>query len=80
MNDIKWLLDHVTEDAAVCSAVNGSDDSATKEARRIEVTVKRLARERADALDALRAIAGVVPWPDADKGYVDLARDILGNS
>ena len=77
MSDVKWVLDHLTEDADICSKVNGSDDAATKEARRIEVTVKRLARERADALDALRAIAGDIPWPDADKGFVDLARYTL---
>ena len=77
MSDVKWLLKHLARDADTCSLINGPEDAATIEARRIEVTVKKLVRERADALDALRAIAGDIPWPDADKGFVDLARERL---
>lgn len=30
--------------------------------------------------NALKAIAGVTPWPDPDMGYVDLARATLGET
>lgn len=43
--DVEWAIAHVEEEADVCSAVNGSRDGATKEARRLETVVKRLARE-----------------------------------
>lgn len=43
--DIKWAIGHLEDDSDACSAVNGSEDSATKTARRLEAIFKRLARE-----------------------------------
>lgn len=42
--DVEWLIKHLEDDAEACSAVNGERDASTMEARRAEVTVKRLAR------------------------------------
>ena len=43
--DVAWAIAYLEEDAEACSAVNGERDSATKDARRLETVVKRLARE-----------------------------------
>ena len=43
--DIAWAIRHVRENADVGSMVNGSDDPATIEDRRLETVVLRLARE-----------------------------------
>lgn len=49
LTDEQWLIQHLEDDAEACSAVNGSKDITTKDARRAEVMVKRLIRERDDA-------------------------------
>jgi hypothetical protein len=43
--DVARAIAALEQDADICSTVNGSEDDATKEARRLETTVKRLARE-----------------------------------
>lgn len=43
--DVAWAIRHVREDAEVCSRVNGSDDETTRESRRLETVLLRLARE-----------------------------------
>lgn len=55
LTDEQWLIQHLEDDAEACSAVNGSKDITTKDARRAEVTVKRLIRERDDARRASQA-------------------------
>ncbi|MEQ5793087.1 hypothetical protein LZ686_00365 [Paracoccus sp. NFXS7] len=55
LTDEQWLIQHFEDDAEACSAVNGSKDITTKDARRAEVKVKRLIRERDDARRASQA-------------------------
>lgn len=43
--DIRWAIGYLEDDSDACSAVNGSEDGATKTARRLETVFKRLARE-----------------------------------
>ena len=43
--DVAWAIRHVRENAEVCSMVNGPDDEATKQDRRLETVLVRLARE-----------------------------------
>lgn len=43
--DVAWALRYLEDDADICSAVNGPDDEATRQARRLEVVFKRIARE-----------------------------------
>lgn len=43
--DLLWALEYLTEDAEACSLVNGSDDNATKEARKLETVLRRVARQ-----------------------------------
>lgn len=50
-DDITWALAYLEDDAKLCSIINGARDATTKDARRLETTFKRLARER----DAARA-------------------------
>lgn len=43
--DVAWAIRHVRENAEVCSMVNGPYDEATKQDRRLETVLLRLARE-----------------------------------
>lgn len=43
--DVTWALNALEQEADICSAVNGPEDDAAREARRLETTVKRPARE-----------------------------------
>lgn len=70
LTDEQWLIQHLEDDAEACSAVNGSKDITTKDARRAEVTVKRLIRERDDARRASQSAPApfqdrVDPWMQA---------------
>ena len=49
LTDEQWAVQFLEDDAEACSAVNGSRDQTTKDARRMEVLVKRLIRERDEA-------------------------------
>ena len=49
LTDEQWAVKYLEDDAEACSAVNGSHDGSTKDARRLEVLVKRLIRERDEA-------------------------------
>lgn len=71
LSDEQWLIQHLEDDAEACSAVNGSKDITTKDARRAEVTVKRLIRERDDARRASQA-ATAPSEPDA---YLNIRGD-----
>lgn len=43
--DLRWALEHVSEQAELSSDINGADDPATRDDRRLEVVMRRLARE-----------------------------------
>ena len=60
LTDEEWAVQYLEDDAEACSAVNGSHDQTTKDARRMEVLVKRLIRERDDAH---RRASQVAPAP-----------------
>lgn len=66
--DVAWLLQHLENDAEACSAVNGSRDGTTVEARRAEVTVKRVVRERQEARDALKKC---LDWMESLRAHRD---------
>ena len=77
MSDVDWLLQYVTEYSEFCSKVDEPEDLVTTNAKRMETAVVDLVREATEMRLALKAIAGDIPWPDDDKGFVDLARSFL---
>lgn len=64
--DVKWLLGLVSDDAELSSDINGENDPATKNSRRIEVTVRRLAREAGYQFGGMD-IAALTPGRGADE-------------
>ena len=75
LTDEQWAVKYLEDDAEACSAVNGSQDQTTKDARRMEVLVKRLIRERDEAhrraSQAAPAPQKPVAWAETDhKGKV----------
>lgn len=74
--DVSWAIAYAENEAAECSLCNGSEDGLTRDLRRLETTLKRLAREagygEADPalkprLDALSA--GATPGPYGVESY-----------
>lgn len=71
LTDEEWAVQYLEDDAEACSAVNGSHDQTTKDARRMEVLVKRLIRER----DEAHRRASAAPADDALREAVEAERE-----